>query len=316
MIQTNELNKFDLFADLKIDDIEKIQPLLQVSHHRAGTDIYKAGEPSEHLYIVISGEVNILHNIDGEIITLAHLYAGLFFGEAGILGNKEKHQTRALAVSDSSVLALSSVNTERLKKNHPQIAITLLNNIARILASRLDIDTVRIGVISALSKLISDPENLHNTTMLAQSVLRITLAAMPSKKAFIGVYPAYLSGEIHILASVGIDAKELPKRQQDDNDTYLSKIRHNDYMLLTSAKYLELPKVRYAKKNLLAQSIKTDERSVGVIVLADKDGGEFTARNQLLLRIIAGHIAFTIEASQRRQEQKASEELKRKYVGI
>ena len=72
----------------------------------------------------------------------------------------------------------------------------------------------------------------------------------------------------------------------------------------------------YAKRNLLAKSIKVEEKNIGVLALADKARGEFSSNNVLMLSIISGQISFALEEARLREEKIGQEELKREYVGI
>lgn len=310
------LKTFSLFAGLAPQDIETIMPLFENRTYRAGEDIYQAGDPSEHIHLILSGAIDVYYTLNNETVTLAQLHAGLFFGEAGVLEEKQKHQTRARAVLDTNILSLSSKNFNKLTKNKPHTAAQLLINIGRILAHRLDTDAVRIGVISSLNKLTNDPETIHDPKRLARTVLHIALTAIPCHRAFLGIYPPHNPNELHVLASVGITPKELPQSQDHTSDEYMPILARAGSIRLTAEEYHDRAKVRYAKKNLLGELIQTDESHVGVIILADKKDGDFSARNHLLLEIIAGHVAFAFEASQQRQERAAREELKREYVRI
>ena len=50
--------------------------------------------------------------------------------------------------------------------------------------------------------------------------------------------------------------------------------------------------------------------------MADKESGEFTIQNSLVLQIIAGQISFALEESYEQEKKRAGEELEREYIGL
>lgn len=317
MVDSKALQSFSVFRGLDEDELRAIASLLREQEYRAGSDIYSPGEPSENLYLLERGEALITHQLDGDIVTLARLKPGYFFGEAGILSTNQKHQTRAQAASDSALLALSARQFAELTESNPRVAAIVLANIASVLSSRLNEDAMRIGILSAVSYLTGDPAYLNNIEKLASEILRITLKAIPAHHAFLGVFQKHDIRRLHVLAASGISAKALPRDLPVNSDPYLSHLAAEDgEVLLTSSRYKDEEKVFYAKRNLLGRTIRIEENNVGVILLADKRSGEFSMGNSLILQIIAAHIAFALEEAWAREERKAREELGREYIGI
>ncbi|MAG28825.1 hypothetical protein CL632_01595 [bacterium] len=315
---SNELQSIALFSSFSSDQIKNIEPLLVEQEYHASRTVYASGEPSENLYIIASGSVVITHELDDDIVTLARLEEGYFFGERGLLQEKQKHSSEARAeVDKTKILKLPKDNFEKLKKEHPETALIILEQVARVLSERLTEDTTRIAIISAISDLINDPDNLKDIKTLSREILAITLRAIPVHQAFLGVYKKHEASQLEILASIGTTPKELPNTLPIDSDPYLNKLHlENGEIVLNSAQYKDKEKVFYAKRNLLGRAITVEGENIGSIALADKNSGEFTNQNRLLLQIIAGQISFALEEARLRQEKTAQEELKREYVGI
>jgi CRP-like cAMP-binding protein len=313
-----ELKSIGIFSGLKNEELDIVEPMLETQTYHEHRTIYSAGEPSENLYIIASGSIVVTHELDKDIITLAKLEAGYFFGEGGLLRENYKHKSEAKATTDKTIIVkLSQDNFNKLKKENPQIALNILHLITSTLSNRLSEDTTRIAIISSISELINKTKKLDNISELAQEILNITLRAVPSAQAFLGVYSKHEKEQLNILASVGLNAKHIPKKLPIDSDPYLHKLHTEDGEInILSDRYINQEKVFYAKRNLLAKSIKIEENNVGVILLADKEKGDFTLQNSLILQIIASQISFAIEEARLRTETKQEEELKREYIGM
>ena len=97
-----------------------------------GETIYEEGELGEHLYVVQSGEVELVRvNADKERV-VARLGPGDFFGElSAVMG--ERRSARAVAVNTTRLIALDRDTLESMCLDEPKIAMRLI----RSLVSRL-----------------------------------------------------------------------------------------------------------------------------------------------------------------------------------
>lgn len=317
MLEGADLKKFKFFAGFSDVDCAALASLLQTQGYHAGADIYSAGEMSEAWHLVAEGEVIITHRLDHGTVTLARLSPGYFFSESALVDPGHKHRTQVQAVTDTTVIKLSQAGFDQLKSSQPALALSILEKISRVLSERLTENTMRLGVMSTISRLVNDPALTKDLSALADQILAVTLSAIPCRQAFLGVYSKNNPEQIKILGSIGISPKELPRILPADTDRYLGQLHRQDGEIIVAAeRYVNDPKVFYAKRNLLARSIKIAKANVGVMVLADKDSGDFTTANSLVLQIIAGQIAFALEAAAEREQRAAHEELERRYVGF
>jgi len=317
-ISLEQLKSIKFFKNFSREELSTLSPLLVEQRYHNGRTIYAAGEPSENLFIIASGSISITHELKEDIITLAQLSRGYFFGEAGILNEKQIHKSEARAAQEGTVIyKLNSGNFNRIKQEKPQLALRIMHAIAQTLSNRLGEDTTRIAIISAISDLVNKPAHLNNIENLADKILAITLRAIPCYRAFLGIYEKHEQSRLKILSSVGLSPKHLPKTLPIDSDPYLHKLYAVDgEVLMGKELYKDKEKVFYAKSNLLARAINVEDNNVGVIALADKENGEFTGQNSLMLQIIAGQISFALEEASMRTEKREKEELKREYVGM
>jgi CRP-like cAMP-binding protein len=97
-----------------------------------GEVVFDEGDPADRLYVIRSGEVELVRENAARQRTVARLGPGDFFGELGVVLG-EKRTARAVAVSQTSVIALDRDTLEALIVDLPEIAIRMI----RVLVSRL-----------------------------------------------------------------------------------------------------------------------------------------------------------------------------------
>lgn len=80
-----------LFSSLTAEEREKVYKRFRLRKVLEDTVLFKGGDPSESLYLIKSGEVEIfIQDRRGRKVTLATLSSGNFFGEIGVLMNKPR----------------------------------------------------------------------------------------------------------------------------------------------------------------------------------------------------------------------------------
>lgn len=317
MITAQTLKTFNIFIGADAGELNFALPLLSQQNYHAGGLIYSANDPAEALHLLLAGEVIITHKFNDDIVTLARLAPGYFFGESGFLIPGHRHQTYAQAVSDAVVLKLTADNFLKLKTDSPALALRMLARLGQVLSERLTENSMRIGILSQLASALNEALVAGDIGRLAQEILRIAAKAANCQKAFLGLYQKYNSHHLKVAGTFGLAAKELPRELPVDTDPYLQKLLESDGEITVPAeRYGRAEKMFYAKRNLLARSIKIGREEIGALVLADKNSGDFTTQNSLILEIIASQAAFALGTLAAQEEKRAKEELEREYVGM
>jgi CRP-like cAMP-binding protein len=87
----------------------------------AGDNIYRQGDPAEHIFVITRGQVELLHAdpTQGQVL-LGRLSANDFFGETAIL-NRLPRQATARAVEALEVLAIHRTDFLRLYASLPRL---------------------------------------------------------------------------------------------------------------------------------------------------------------------------------------------------
>jgi len=97
-----------------------------------GEVVFDEGDPSDQLYVIQAGEVELVRETASKQRVVARLGAGDFFGELGLVAG-ERRSSRAVAVNTTRLIALDRETLEVMCLEQPVIAIRMI----RVLVSRL-----------------------------------------------------------------------------------------------------------------------------------------------------------------------------------
>jgi MFS superfamily sulfate permease-like transporter len=132
------LAKFDLLAGLDQEQIEVVARYLTPVRFDAGTVVFREGAEGFGAYLITRGIASVsMHQLDRQRpIRLVTFSPGTIFGEMALLDGEPRSAT---VVADTALdcVELSTERFERLKNEHPYIAIRLLSNLASESSLRL-----------------------------------------------------------------------------------------------------------------------------------------------------------------------------------
>jgi CRP-like cAMP-binding protein len=98
----------------------------------AGEVVFDEGDPSDQLYVIQAGEVELVRETERKERVVARLGPGELFGELGLVAG-ERRTSRAVAVNPTRLIALDRETLEAMCLEEPVIAIRMI----RVLVSRL-----------------------------------------------------------------------------------------------------------------------------------------------------------------------------------
>ncbi|MCI0832573.1 MAG: ATP-binding cassette domain-containing protein [Chloroflexi bacterium] len=99
---------------------------------KAGEVIFREGHPGQDMYIIISGQVRAVSDVQTEKVVLAHLGPGEFFGEMALITGAPR-SAGVIATTDARLWRLNKVQFDLIKKEHPEVNA----EIGRILGERV-----------------------------------------------------------------------------------------------------------------------------------------------------------------------------------
>lgn len=131
---TNLLARIPFFTDLPIDELDRILAQLEVVKLRAGEILFREGDTGENMYIVVSGDLEILKapDTDDELI-LNRVPQGEYIGEMSLITGAPRTAS-VRAHGDVVLLSMSRAHLMGLLQDHPHLASTMVH----VLSQRLD----------------------------------------------------------------------------------------------------------------------------------------------------------------------------------
>ncbi len=131
------LSASPLFEMLSNQELEYVAELSRPRRYSAGQVVFEEGELGDSLYVIVSGEVEVVRrDATGEPKVIATLGPPEFFGEMSLI-DKEYRSASIRAKSDAELLHLTAENLTTFRKQHRDGFTFVVINIARVLSSRL-----------------------------------------------------------------------------------------------------------------------------------------------------------------------------------
>ena len=131
------LKSIDIFSDLKIKEIKRLERTLHKRMYKKGEVIFNEGEPGAALYILREGEVEIIINYTSSSpISITKLSKGMFFGEIALFDESARSAT-IVASRECEIIALSKPDFILFSKKEPAIGINIVMKLGKILSTRL-----------------------------------------------------------------------------------------------------------------------------------------------------------------------------------
>jgi predicted acylesterase/phospholipase RssA/CRP-like cAMP-binding protein len=126
------LRRIPFFSELPGDVLKAISARLHLERYRKGEVVFFEGSSGDSMYLIESGQVKIVSNINGEERLFAYLGPGNFFGEMALLLGEPRSATIKVDI-DAELWVLQKADMDELLEQYPAIAVT----ISRELSHRL-----------------------------------------------------------------------------------------------------------------------------------------------------------------------------------
>lgn len=188
------------FRGIEAGLLEQLATFSHVKTCAAGETIFLEGDPADHFYIVLSGQVKIYKlSAEGKEMIL-HLFGPQsVFAEVPVFGDMKCYPAHAMGLLDSELLAIDGQAFRDFSASHPKLLLQMLSVFAQRLRefNGLIEDLSLRSVDSRLAKyLLSLSEQTPDKTVL--HVHKKTLAAI------LGTVPESLSRSFKKLADQGV----------------------------------------------------------------------------------------------------------------
>jgi glutaminase len=134
------LAEHPILAGLEPAQRLELESRLELRSFAAGERIVRRGDLADRIYFIVAGEVSVSAELaNGKLKRLSTLSAGMTFGEIAMV-NRAPRSADVRADTPTECYALDVAEFDRLGEKHPEIKMTLLENLLRALsrtASRL-----------------------------------------------------------------------------------------------------------------------------------------------------------------------------------
>ena len=125
------LKRAPIFAEVATDDLRVVVEEMQEEAYFKGERVFDIGDPSDRMYIVLTGKIGIsLHHDPNVTDYVSALEAGECFGEMGpIVGAPRSGSAHVL--EDAQLLWLDKLKLDGLIASYPELALGLLRGMSK-----------------------------------------------------------------------------------------------------------------------------------------------------------------------------------------
>ena len=124
------LKRTPIFAEVATDDLRVVVEEMQEEAYFAGERVFEINDPSDRMYVVLTGRIGISINPDPKVQDYVSIVeTGGCFGEMGPLDGSPRSGT-AHVIEDSLLLYLDKLKLHGLITSYPELALGLLHGMS------------------------------------------------------------------------------------------------------------------------------------------------------------------------------------------
>jgi CRP-like cAMP-binding protein len=136
-VNSDDFEHVFLFEGLSAEQRQVLRPLFEPCDGYAGTVLFEQGDPADHLYVVVSGEVVVnFKPDDAPMLTVARVQPGSIVGWSAALGSR-CYTSSAECTQYTQLLRVRGADLRRLCLKHPETGVQVLDRLAAVIAERL-----------------------------------------------------------------------------------------------------------------------------------------------------------------------------------
>lgn len=124
------LREVPLFAELPPEDLEQVAAIAQEQLFASGAEICREGDPGQAMYVIVSGQVEVLKAYDTGEKRLAVRGPGEFVGEMAVI-DAIPRSASLHAAGEVRVLVIEGQAVEAILRERPSVSIAMLRGLSR-----------------------------------------------------------------------------------------------------------------------------------------------------------------------------------------
>lgn len=132
------LRNVSLFRDLAFGELREVVQVIRTRNYGAGDVIFEQGVPGDGVYIVLSGQVDIVQADaeSGEQVFLSRSAVGSFFGETALLDDAPRSAS-ATAGTETELALFPREALLTLAEQRPHLGVKIALQLSQVIAERL-----------------------------------------------------------------------------------------------------------------------------------------------------------------------------------
>jgi hypothetical protein len=143
-VEPQALRRIRILATLTDEQLERFAQFAELVEVPEATQVVTQGERDDTLYLILDGAMSVRVKLMGAEALLTTLGVGECFGDLALL-DKGPRSADVVAVKDSLLVRVSSAAFERLSREAPEVATSVLRALDTTLTERIRADNQRYG---------------------------------------------------------------------------------------------------------------------------------------------------------------------------
>ncbi|MCD6335437.1 MAG: cyclic nucleotide-binding domain-containing protein [Candidatus Latescibacteria bacterium] len=153
------LKSIPIFSGLSGSELKKVEQIVHLRNYRDQEVIFRQNEPGVGMYVIRSGEVDIVYDWGKPSArTLAHLETGDFFGEMALL-DETPRSASAVAMEPSELIGFFRPDLLDLIERNPRLGVKIILPLSKLLGERLRRTNEKLQALSQFSE--GEPEEIE-----------------------------------------------------------------------------------------------------------------------------------------------------------
>jgi signal-transduction protein with cAMP-binding, CBS, and nucleotidyltransferase domain len=137
------LHQFPILEGLTNHELYMFSQIVHVRHFKEGDIIYQEQFPLAVIYLIQSGSISIENKPEDQSNNIT-LHKHQFYGIVDMY-NEKRRQGKAIAKTDSVLLAISNVDFQSFLKMNPRAGVKLMSNVCKSLSNYIFQDKSTLG---------------------------------------------------------------------------------------------------------------------------------------------------------------------------
>ena len=130
-ISTAVLRSVPLFSSVPEEQLRLLTTLVTRRSTTRGSIIMAAGDPTDSLYIILSGRLKVMmSDADGKEVILSLLGPGEFFGEMGLIDDNPRSAS-VVAIEPCELLAITRRDFKKCMTDNAEMAMAVMRGLVR-----------------------------------------------------------------------------------------------------------------------------------------------------------------------------------------